>query len=170
MLLFMRELRSIKGIRQTGITKVPNMQFKFPDDEEFFRHLLCKPDEDISKYELLFDFRSAIVKRKEFNYQYTHLLSRLYGQCGTMCQLQCQSVCDIRSGITIDHLIPLSTNELNKKLRHLPAPPGKKVPSQSFGSNHPNNLVIACCSCNNHKKHRFLPSDSMKRILQIKGL
>jgi len=170
MLLFVRELQGKKGIHQIGIAKVPDMQFKFPDYEEFFRNLLCEPDEDICKYELLFDFRSPIVKRKEFNYQYTHLLSRLYEQCGTTCQLQCPSVCDIRSGITIDHLIPLSTNELNERLRHLPARPGKKVPSQSFGSNHPNNLVIACCSCNDHKKHRFLPADAMKHILQIKGL
>ncbi|MBK7431316.1 MAG: HNH endonuclease [Bacteroidetes bacterium] len=33
---------------------------------------------------------------------------------------------------------------------------GKKVATQSFGSNHIDNLVIACANCNNHKKHRIL--------------
>ncbi len=146
------------------------MQFEFPEDKEFFRKLLCELDEDINNYGLFFDFRSPIVKRKEFNYQKDHLLSILHEQYSTACQLQLSGMCGIRSGVAVDHLIPLSTNELNKKLRHLSAPLGKKVLSQSFGSNRPNNLVIACYSCNNHKKHRFLPRDTMKRILHIKGL
>jgi hypothetical protein len=146
------------------------LQFEFPEDEECLRKLLREPNEDIDKYELLFDFRSHIVKRKEFNHQYGHLLSILHEQYGTACQLQCSCVCRIRTGVVVDHLLPLRTNELNKKLRHLSAPLVNKVSSQSFGSNHPNNLVIASYSCNNHKKHRFLPRDAMKRILHIKGL
>ncbi|MBK6989183.1 MAG: hypothetical protein IPH33_13745 [Bacteroidetes bacterium] len=66
------------------------------------------------------------------------------------------SMCDISSGIVIDHLIPLSTNQLNKSLRKLAPVKGKKVATQSFGSNHIDNLVIACASCNNHKKHRII--------------
>jgi len=146
------------------------MRFEFPEDEQFFHDLLCEPDEDLRKYESLFDPRPSNVKRNEYNQQRDLLLSQLLEQYGGACQLQYRGVCDIQSGIAVDHLIPLSSNKLNKKLRHLSAPPGKKVPSQSFGSNHPNNLVIACCNCNNYKKHRFLSRDAMKRILHMKGL
>jgi hypothetical protein len=39
------------------------MEFLFPEDQQFFQELLCDEDEDFSKYELLFDFRSPILKR-----------------------------------------------------------------------------------------------------------
>jgi len=56
----------------------------------------------------------------------------------------------------VDHYIPLSTNELNKKLRNLKAEPGKKVKSQSFGSNDLDNFTLACSRCNGFKKHKII--------------
>jgi 5-methylcytosine-specific restriction endonuclease McrA len=47
----------------------------------------------------------------------------------------------------------------------MPAAFGEKVLAQSFGSNHPNNLILACERCNNYKKHRFLSREQLKRIL-----
>lgn len=76
--------------------------------------------------------------------------------------------CDLDSGIVIDHLIPLSTNKLNKELRNLKPDKFKKVISQSFGSNHMDNLIIACNNCNNHKKHRILDRNKLLEILTEK--
>jgi 5-methylcytosine-specific restriction endonuclease McrA len=56
----------------------------------------------------------------------------------------------------LDHLIPLSSNELNKRLRALPRVGKAKVARQSFGSNHADNLILACKRCNAFKKHRLL--------------
>lgn len=75
----------------------------------------------------------------------------------------------IQSGITIDHIIPLSTNVLNKDLRRMKSEEkGKKVQSESYGSNHYDNLIIACKNCNNHKKHRLLTKDNMCELLTRK--
>jgi hypothetical protein len=46
------------------------------------------------------------------------------------------------------------------------APSGKKVPSASYGSNHLNNLVLACTNCNNTKKHRFPTSAMISRVFR----
>jgi len=79
------------------------------------------------------------------------------------------SMCDINSGINVDHLIPLATNKLNKELRNLKAEPGRKVKSQSFGSNHIDNLIIACADCNNYKKHRIIERAKIQSILRAKA-
>lgn len=79
-------------------------------------------------------------------------------------------LCDIERGINVDHLIPLSSNKLNKELRQLKALKGKKVLTQSFGSNNLSNLVLACKKCNSYKKHRFLSKAELKRILDLKNL
>jgi len=146
------------------------IDFEYPEDGKYFRDLLCTPGDGLDKYLSLFDFRSPVIKRKEFNQQRAQLLADLLRQYGRVCQLHYSVKCDIDSGIEVDHLIPLSSNKLNKELRHLAAIPGMKVATQSFGSNHPSNLILACHACNSYKKHRLLERDQIMPKLRLKGL
>jgi hypothetical protein len=146
------------------------MGFEFPEDEQYFYSYLCDAGESFDKYEGLFDFRPPNTKRTEFNSHRNQLLTSLREKYKDRCQLHFEDICDEQSGWVVDHLIPLSSNKLNKKLRNLPALPRKKVAAQSFGSNHPNNLILACANCNNRKKHTFLGREQIKHILQSKGL
>jgi 5-methylcytosine-specific restriction endonuclease McrA len=146
------------------------MNFESREDAQYFENLLCESGEDLSKYESLFDFRTPSVKRREFGRERARLCAALLIQYGQVCQLRYSDKCNIASGIVLDHLIPLSSNKLNKELRHVSAFPGRKVASQSFGSNHANNLILACCNCNNHKKHRLLTREQLKPLLRLKGL
>tara|TARA_B100001146_G_scaffold217583_1_gene222315 strand:- start:632 stop:943 length:312 start_codon:yes stop_codon:yes gene_type:complete len=97
----------------------------------------------------------------------TLLYSYLARNDGLSCQLNL-GVCDEDSGFDVDHLIPLSSNVLNKALRELKARPGKKVLTQAYGSNNPLNLVLACKRCNAHKKHNFPSVEQLGRILSIR--
>lgn len=144
------------------------MNFEFPEDRTFFEKHLCQPGETLERYKDLFDSRPPIQKRAEFNKCRNELMNALIAEHGRMCLIGYRGLCSITTGIAVDHLIPLSSNKLNKQLRHLASEPGKKVRTQSFGSNHLLNLVIACSNCNNHKKHRFLEPDHLKRLLKIK--
>lgn len=124
---------------------------------------------NLAKYSSLFNFREPpIVKRTEFRCSHARkTLERLYG---AVCQLQYPGICDRTSAGQVDHLIPLASNELNKKIRGAkPLSPGKKIVAESSGSNHISNLVLACLRCNGHKKHRFLEREAMRRILESKG-
>lgn len=143
-------------------------EFEFKEDMEYFEKLLCSGSQTIDQYIHLFDFRSADEKRKQFNKEKSKLKEELISKDGGKCMLKL-SMCDINSGITIDHLIPLSTNQLNKSLRKISPLKAKKVATQSFGSNHIDNLVIACANCNNHKKHRILDQKVIARILAVKN-
>jgi len=82
-----------------------------------------------------------------------------------LCQLNLSNDCLGNQKLQVEHLIPLSSNKLNKRLRKRIAPPGKKVPTQSLGSNHISNLVLACEKCNRMKKHR-LP-DEFPEVIEI---
>ena len=144
------------------------MLFSLPEYEQFFQELLCDPGENLSRYAALFDFRPPEIKRREFNRKRRHLLAQLLEQYGRICQLNYPELCDIDSGIQVDHIIPLASNKLNKELRQLPPPSGKKVPAESFGSNNPQNLIITCRNCNVHKMHRFLSREMLKRVLSTK--
>jgi len=140
------------------------LDFEYPDDKEYFEILLkCKNDLKIENFAGLFDFRSPETKRKEFNQIRSKILIELSDLYGTDCMLKLDC-CDLKSGTAIDHLIPLSSNILNKKLRNQKAEPGKKVRTQSIGSNHIDNLLIACNKCNNHKKHKFLDPENLEKI------
>lgn len=142
------------------------MLFQFPEDELYFQHYLCDNGESLHRYESLFDFRSPAIKRAEFNSRRTLLLKSLREKFKDQCQLRFEGICDEQSGWAVDHLIPLSSNKLNKSIRQMSAAPGKKVLTQSFGSNHPDNLILSCARCNNRKKHSFLPRERIKRLLQ----
>lgn len=144
--------------------------FEFEDDRTFFGALLCHDSEAMSAYAELFDFRPPEVKRREFAKVRGRVLREKLAEHGEVCQLWLGDTCDVTSGLVLDHLIPLSSNQLNKTLRGLVAtrtPEGKlvKAPTQSFGSNHPRNLILACAKCNGRKKHRFLDREAMRRIL-----
>ncbi len=148
------------------------MKFKYPEYEQFFRDLLCNEDEDISKYASLFDFREpTIVKRRELKgYKYKNAWVELERKYGRKCQLQLVEDCEINNPAVIDHVIPISSNVLNKLLlKSKSLVTGRKVPTESFGSNDISNLVLACTRCNSNKKHRFLDRKRMREILKIKG-
>lgn len=136
------------------------MQFEYPEDEIFFADLLAKGD--IKKlhtnFKHLFDFRSPKVKRDEFNKLKKQIYKTLIARDGEKCKLCIHPDCSKERIFECDHIIPLSSNELNKTLRQMKRTLYKKVPAQSFGSNHIDNLMIACKRCNAFKKHRIIIS------------
>jgi 5-methylcytosine-specific restriction endonuclease McrA len=81
--------------------------------------------------------------------------------------LRCHPDCT-EIGVEVDHLIPLSSNVLNKKLRKMKGENKKKVPAQSFGSNDLSNFILACSRCNAFKKHRLPSSELLTRMHQLK--
>ncbi|MCW1888284.1 MAG: HNH endonuclease [Candidatus Moranbacteria bacterium] len=119
-----------------------------PEEKDFFDSL------NLSLSENNFDSRDPILKRKEFNNKRNKLLKELVKERGAKCQLRLLEQCG--KDLVVDHMIPLSSNILNKDIHKVKAEKGKKVKAQSFGSNHKDNLLIACEKCNNHKKHRFI--------------
>lgn len=141
------------------------LSFEFEADEEYFKNLLCSRDEKLEIYHSLFDFREPTIKREEFNKIRNKLLDKLTIERGLKCELQFEDICDLNSGLNIDHMIPLSSNILNKKLRKLKSIKGKKIKTQSFGSNDEKNLLLACANCNSHKKHNFLDKEKIKLII-----
>lgn len=134
------------------------MHFEHKKDKQFFADLLCNGDADRleKNYRQLFDFRPAVVKRKEFNAVKARLKKTIVKNRGARCELMLVPGCATDTGLVLDHFIPLSSNELNKKLRRMRAGAGRKVKSQSLGSNDPKNLLLACARCNNFKKHRIV--------------
>lgn len=134
------------------------IKFKYDTDYKFFLDKLTHGDANLfeEKFSWLFDFRNPKIKRDEFNKNRNTYLSILVKKYGLVCQLRLHEDCEVVKEFNVDHFIPLSTNELNKKLRGLKPQKGKKVPSQSFGSNDLENLRIACKRCNAYKKHRII--------------
>jgi len=132
--------------------------FQYKADHDFFLGKLAHSDVVLFEKEFtkLFDFRDPKIKRSEFNKIKKDLIRTLLKKYGRNCQLKLHKDCSFIKKFDVDHYIPLSTNELNKKLRGLRPTKGKKVPSQSFGSNDIANLRIACSRCNSFKKHRII--------------
>ena len=141
------------------------MNFEHPEDREFFTNLLAGGDEKKLEAEFpdYFDFRNPEVKRAEFNKIRPKVFKDLMGKYGEKCQLHIHPDCSKEKVWEMDHIIPLSTNELNKKLRHMVRTSRGKVPAQSFGSNHLKNLILACKRCNAFKKHRILTNDGVSK-------
>lgn len=116
------------------------------------------------KYGKFFDFRDPSIKRKEFNAKRNSIYSALLKKYGRQCLLSLNDKCTRQKNLVIDHFIPLSSNELNKKLRHLRPSNGKKVPTQSFGSNNIANLILACEKCNGFKKHKIPTKEMWEKL------
>lgn len=134
------------------------LKFEYPEDYKFFLNLLSNGKDKLfnKKFKDYFDFRDPKIKRKEFNVIRNRTFEELKKKYGLKCQLKIHLYCSKIKKFDIDHFIPLSTNELNKKIRHMIGKPGHKVPAQSFGSNNIKNLLIACSRCNSYKKHRIM--------------
>ena len=143
------------------------MQFEYPEDQEFFAHLLTDGSIEFleKEYKDLFDFRHPAIKRWEFDKTRKKVLQELIEKYKGECQLHLHPQCDISSGIEPDHIIPLSSNVLNKELRSQKRTSNAKVTSQSFGSNHMRNLTLACKRCNAVKKHHILQKEILTKLI-----
>ncbi|MFA5109473.1 MAG: HNH endonuclease signature motif containing protein [Patescibacteria group bacterium] len=132
--------------------------FQYKADYIFFLKKLANGEETLFKKDFLkmFDFRNPQIKRKEFNSIRNKIYKELVLKYGEKCQLNLCPDCSKIKSFAVDHFIPLSTNKLNKLLRKLKPEAGKKVASQSFGSNDISNLRIACKRCNSFKKHKII--------------
>jgi hypothetical protein len=128
------------------------MQFEYVEDRKFFADLLAGGDETRldSEFSDYFDFRDPAIKRLEFNEIRKRVLVELIEKHGEVCHW---------------HPIPLSTNELNKRLRRMVRVSNRKVPSQSFGSNHPKNLVLSANSATRLKNIGYFRSRTSRRSL-----
>ncbi len=144
------------------------MEFNNESDKLFFKELLCADNENIDKYSALFDFRDPKIKRKEFVLIRNKILDKFIKQKGNFCELNIENICDLDSGFCIDHIIPLSSNVLNKNIRKIKSEGRKKVITQSLGSNNECNLILSCNRCNNHKKHTILDKDKIRELLANK--
>jgi 5-methylcytosine-specific restriction endonuclease McrA len=147
-----------------------SMNFTFPEDRTHFADLLCDGDAELlsCRYGHLFDFRDPAAKRADFNRVKQDIRRRHLAAYGPRCMLQYPGICT-GGPLVLDHFIPLSSNVLNKELRTVRAQRGKKVPTQSFGSNHPDNLVLACERCNAFKKHRLPDRELVARVRRARG-
>jgi 5-methylcytosine-specific restriction endonuclease McrA len=134
------------------------MNFQYKADLKYFADLLANGNIGQLKkqYKGYFDFRDPLIKRKEFNLIRGKIFKDLIKKYRGKCQLKLVEDCSVDTTLVVDHFIPLSSNILNKKLRKLKAAKGKKVLTQSFGSNNPANFVLACAKCNSNKKHRII--------------
>lgn len=143
------------------------MQFEFPEDRNFFAALLADGDVDRleSAYSDLFDFRHWSLKRWEFDKVRRKILKTLIEKHKGECQLRIHPECSAESVLEPDHIIPLSSNILNKELRHIRRSSTEKVESQSFGSNNPRNLTLACRRCNAFKKHHILAGGLIRKLI-----
>lgn len=147
--------KNIKGGFYTK-NQINIIDFKFLEDKKYFTDILCGGD--VEKLEKnckeFFDFRSPSIKRKEFNVKKRALLPPIFKCAKGMCQ-----ICKSSKGTEVDHIIPLASNQLNKKFRkmHPTIVSGmlKKVPSESYGSNNLMNLQLTCKSCNRKKWNNF---------------
>ena len=138
--------------------------FEYPEDEEFFANLLTGGNIEKLNAEFFdyFDFRHPAIKRWEFNKTRKKVLKDLTVKYQGKCQLCIHPDCSVDGKFEPDHIIPLSTNELNKKIRHMGRTSDAKVPAQSFGSNNIKNLTLACKRCNAFKKHRIILPSKIK--------
>ena len=145
-------------------------QFENPEDKLYLAKILSGGN--IKKFEKdykhNFDFRPVKIKRKEFNIMRNSIYRKLANKYGEKCMLNLDKTCLKNKQLQIDHLIPLSSNILNKKLRNIKPVKRKKVITQSLGSNHIDNLVIACSKCNENKKHRFVKSCFIYNVKKFK--
>lgn len=134
--------------------------FDHSEDRDFFDELFADLG-GVEKFSHMFDFRPSKMKRSEFDSQIMSKLKELYGD---VCVLNLIDGCSNKAE-HVDHFIPLQSNNLNKSIRNLKGDGRKKVPQQSFGSNHIDNLVPACAKCNMHKKNNIPSKVLINKVL-----
>ena len=151
---------------ESYMKKKNEKSFEYPDDEQFFALLLAGGDKDElrAKFMRRFDFREPSLKRAVFDKLKRLVMEEMAQEGRIRCELHLVADCDSQS-LVLDHIIPLSSNELNRPLRKLMAPQGKKVPAQSFGANDRENFLVACAKCNNFKKHRFIKKEGSEWVV-----
>lgn len=147
------------------------MTFDHPEDRTYFAALLCDGDEQklMPRFGHCFDFRDPMLKRAEFDAQKKSLMPLMIERYGRSCMLQYPKICEGSEKLLLDHFIPLSSNKLNKTLRSLSALKGKKVQTQSFGANHPDNFVLACPRCNAFKMNKIPDAELLARVTAAKS-
>lgn len=140
------------------------INFEYPEDREYFAILLANGDvERLEKdFSDFFDFEHLAMKRWRFNKIRKKVLKELIEKYGSECKLKIHADCSKVQKFEPDHIIPLGSNELNKKLRNIKGVSGAKAESQSFGSNNMKNLTLVCKRCNSFKKHRFILPINMR--------
>ena len=96
------------------------MDFQYPEDKKYFVDFLANGDVQLFNNRFMghFDFRDPKIKRAEFNLIQAKTLKDLIQKHGKTCQLKICSNCTKSGRFNVDHFIPLSTNELNKKIRN----------------------------------------------------
>ena len=151
-------------VRQGSVTTLRDLIMKIAEEDYLYLAAVF-PKEYRGLVDQFLDPRKPEAKRRDFNKIRNYLFAYLEQADGLECQLKYEC-CDESTGFEVDHIFPLSTNVLNKRIRKLPAPEGKKVPAQAIGSNNPLNLILACKKCNGHKKHGLIEVEVLKGILE----
>jgi len=139
------------------------IEFEYEEDRIFFDDLFDEIG-GVEEYSELFDFSDPSIKREAFNKIRNQVFDELRNKFGDVCMLKYHDDCN-NSAEQVDHLIPLSSNVLNKSLRNMKGEKGKKVATQSFGSNQKMNFVLACARCNSAKKHRIPNAELLARCI-----
>lgn len=121
----------------------------------------------VEKNKNLFDFRDPDIKRKEFNKIRNQVFNDMLRDFGHVCMLKIDGKCEGNSAV-VDHLIPLSSNVLNKDIRGMRARNGKKAPTQSLGSNDMLNFVLSCRRCNAFKMNKLPTRGQVSMIFKYK--
>ena len=141
------------------------MNFEYKEDKIFFQRLF-KDFGGLKKNYDLFDSSDPLLKRKEFNKIRDKTFHKLQDKFGDICMLNFHADCT-NSADQVDHLIPLSSNILNKTIRALKAEKGKKVTAQSLGSNNYRNLLLSCSRCNAAKKHHIPDNKLLNKVMRL---
>lgn len=145
-----------------------NGTFEFEEDQKYFEQHFESMN-GLESNDFLFDFRSPLEKRKEFNSMRGMIFDQLIDAYGVACQLCCHQDCT-KTATVVDHLMPISTNRLNKELRGMKAVDGKKAPTQSFGSNDIKNFVLSCSRCNAFKQNKIPDVHLLQHVYKLRGL
>ena len=141
------------------------MNFEYIEDKIFFQ-LLFKDFGGLEKNYDLFDSSDPLLKRKAFNKIRNKTFYKLQDKFGDICMLNFHADCT-NSADQVDHLIPLSSNILNKTIRAMKAKKDKKVASQSLGSNNDRNFVLSCSRCNAAKKHHIPDDKLLNKVMHL---
>ena len=141
------------------------MNFEHKEDKIFFQHLF-KEYGGLVKNHDLFDSSDPFLKRQAFNKIRNKVFRKLLDKFGDICMLNYHPNCT-NSADQVDHLIPLSSNILNKTIRALKAEKGKKVTAQSLGSNNYRNLLLSCSRCNAAKKHHIPDNKLLNKVMRL---